>query len=131
MKNLYLIVMILGLHHDFFGQLIDQMSDDLQPYVNRILSVHEIMGNTNYTLHLSFERNNPVAVYAPQSFQESQDKQIHRFILPNTQMGCDFDCECLQVGSNDVEIVLQGVMLLNVIGQDFLLMTVNQEEKKI
>jgi hypothetical protein len=126
MKN-QIFTLILIMSSVMFATDSDQNLQNLPKYTNQIIGINQIQGHKNYTLHLTFEKNNPIMVYAPESFQESQDKKMHHFILPNTNIACDYDCDFVQTNGENVELSLQGTMLLNVTGQDFILMTVSVE----
>ncbi len=91
---------------------------DMKPYQNEIVGIQEIAGATTYTLVLSCLQLNPIVVYAPESFDESKQREVHRYLLPNTILSEELNNESVSVQQDGrhVIILLFGPLLLQTTG---------------
>lgn len=97
-------------------------ADDMpmQRYENEVTAIKEIAGVTNYTLVLACSQEHPIVAYVPENFTESQDKNIHRYLLPNTTLPENIlneNTSTVQNGSH-VEILLFGRLLAQTTGDN-------------
>lgn len=86
---------------------------EMRSYKNEVTEIKEIAGVTNYTLALSCSQQNPIVSYVPESYQESQNNEIHRYFLPNTTLAEGIENETVsacQRGSH-VEVLLFGKLV--------------------
>jgi hypothetical protein len=106
-----------------------EISHDLPKYENEILKVNVIDGANHLTLRLDSAQQNPIAVYAPLSFEESQRSDVHRFLLPNTQTVAVLEHEHANLIPSDThtQLVLYGQLCLNTATQSSLIFMIEKK----
>ncbi len=104
----------------YFGAMTCAHAESLpmKKYENEIIKVDEIAGVASYTLVLSCTQLHPIVVYAPNNFSESQQDQVHRYVLPNTTLSENVDNQhaLVQQDGHHVEVLLFGSLLLQTTG---------------
>lgn len=104
----------------------DAISNDLASYSNQITNVFCIDGQSRCIIRLDCTQSNPIVVYAPKTFQESQDDSIHRLVLPNTTISSDQSCACLKQKGKHAQLLIVGEMLLKSVGKNQLVFIVEK-----
>ncbi len=86
----------------------------MKKYENEVTDIQEIAGVSSYTLVLSCTQLNPIVVYAPYSFTESEAQDVHRYLLPNTTISEEIDNQSsiVRKDGHHVEVLLFGQLLL-------------------
>ena len=98
--------------------LIQAETVPMKKYENESVDISEIASASSYTLVFSCTQKNPIVVYAPDNFSESQERQIHRYLLPNTTLSetIDHDFATVQQDGHHVQVLLFGQLLLQTVG---------------
>lgn len=109
-----------------------------QGYENQILAIEEFDTPSSTKIIISFEHENPICTYQPESFQESLDDTVYRAFMPRTTVASDviccsgnddefdsgsFDCQNDQDG---VELLLQGESIKKFVGKDHVMFVVKK-----
>lgn len=106
-------------------------------YENKILAIEEFDTPTSTKIMISFEHQNPICVYSPETFQESLDDTVYRAFMPKTDVASDvtccvahdegsdqaFDCDQSDAG---VELILYGDSIQKFIEKDHILFIVKK-----
>ena len=122
MKNVYGIYLIFSSILFFSVSLFSMMPK----YENIIYDIQEIHGATRYTIVLKCSEAEPIAVYAPATYQESlQDSKI-RIFMPNSMLaqGVEPLDGVLEVLASGIEILLFGKLLSKTSSNGLLFITV-------
>jgi hypothetical protein len=109
MKNVYIKYFV-------FSRLLlasSSIFSVMPQYQNKITQIQEIHGAKTYTLVLKCTQREPIAVYAPATYQESLDSSQIRIFLPNTVLaeGVEPIAGTMEVMSSGVEILLFGKLI--------------------
>lgn len=95
---------------------IDDYNDQDPGYENAIIAIQEFTGQKSCKLVLTFQNNDPVCLYTPQSFAESLNSTFYRIFIPRTRLEdgvtSSFD---LHENEDGIELVLYGKSLKKII----------------
>jgi len=104
--------------------MADEVSE--QGYHNKIVDIQEIVTPSGSNFVITCEQDEPVCNYAPETYQESLDKNIYRFFMPMTTLseGIASDLE-VQEFDGGVELVMYAKDVHKVISGNRILITVS------
>ncbi len=107
--NLYLAIVFLAIPQYFIAMM--------PYYQNKITNIEEIDANTTYTLVITCDQLEPIALYAPATFQESQESSEIRIFMPHTTLaeGIAEVPGVLDQTSSGVSILLVGKLVKKII----------------
>lgn len=95
-------------------------------YHNIITDIQDIQGATTYTLVITCTQLEPIAVYAPETYQESLNNQQVTIFMPNTTLaeGVEEIPGMVEVVSSGVTIFLAGKLKQKLIGNHKISITI-------
>jgi hypothetical protein len=95
-------------------------------YQNKVTEIQEIHGATTYTLILKCSEREPIAVYAPASYEESLEPSQLRIFLPNSVLaeGVEPIAGIIEIMSSGIEILLFGKLINKVASDGLIFITI-------
>lgn len=82
----------------------------MHSYQNKIIDIQDIQGTSTYTLILTCEEPNPIAVYAPETYQDSLNPELTTIFMPRTTLAQDVEevPGMVEVTGEGITIFLRG-----------------------
>lgn len=111
--------------------LIPQFFNAMMPYYqNTITNIQAIEGATTYTLIISCDQLEPIAVYAPTTYQESLDDQKVTIFMPNTSLaeGVVEIPGVIELMSSGVSIFLVGKLKQKLVADHKIVITIEVKQ---
>lgn len=114
----YLFMVVLAMPHAVTAMM--------PIYQNVITDIYGIQGATTYTLVLLCDQREPIAVYAPGTYQDSLDTEQVTIFMPNSTLaqGVEEIADMVEVMSSGVTIFLRGKFKQKIVADHKIMITV-------
>ena len=81
-------------------------------YQNSILKIEQFKTPTSCKIIMTFDQQNPIAVYSPENFEESIDDSVYRVFMPRTTVDQEIETDLdLAQTEQGIELVLSGRLI--------------------